>query len=295
MEADAAPADHPPHPLAEFWSHFRQNRGAVAGLGIIAAFALVALLAPLVSGDPSLIHQGALRIPPLWSGDGTTAFPLGTDDVGRDILARLVHGAKVSMGVGLSVVVLSLSAGTVLGLVAGFHGGLADKAVMRFTDILMAFPSILLAIVVVSILGPGIGNAVIAVAVVAVPQFTRIVRASALVEKQKKYVHASTLFGASAARIMVLEILPNCMAPLTVQATLGFSNGILNVAALGFLGLGAQPPLPEWGIMLADSRPFIESSPWMVTLPGLCILVTILGFNLFGDGLRDALDPRLKR
>ena len=166
---------------------------------------------------------------------------------------------------------------------------------MRFIDIVMAFPSILLAITVVSVMGPGISNAIIAVAIVAVPSFTRIVRASVMAERNKQYVMASRTFGASNLRIMFFEILPNCLAPLIVQATLGFSDGILNAAALGFLGLGAQPPTPEWGTMLADARPFIESSPWMVTLPGLCILFSVLGFNLFGDGLRDALDPRLKK
>tara|TARA_Y100000591_G_scaffold312119_1_gene316248 strand:- start:395 stop:874 length:480 start_codon:yes stop_codon:yes gene_type:complete len=159
----------------------------------------------------------------------------------------------------------------------------------------MSLPSILLAIVVVAILGPGLNNTVLAVAVVAVPSFVRIVRASVIAEKNKQYVMASQTFGASSFRIMYLEILPNCLAPLIVQGTLGFSDGILNAAALGFLGLGAQPPTPEWGTMLSDARAFIESSPWMVTLPGLCILFSVLGFNLFGDGLRDALDPRLKK
>ena len=286
----------PKNALEEFWSSFRQNRGAVIGLALIVAFAFVALLCPLIYPyDPSALHPGALRIPPFWSEGGSMRFPLGTDDVGRDILGRLLYGARISMGIGISIVVLSLIAGTTLGLVSGYYGGLIDRIIMRLMDILMAFPDTLLAIVVVSVMGPGIRNAIIAVAVVAVPKFTRIVRASVLAEKKRKYVLASITFGAGSPRIMFQEILPNCMAPLIVQATLGFSDGILNTAALGFLGLGAQPPLPEWGIMLADSRPFIESSPWMVTLPGLCILMTILGFNLFGDGLRDALDPRLKR
>jgi peptide/nickel transport system permease protein/dipeptide transport system permease protein len=166
---------------------------------------------------------------------------------------------------------------------------------MRLTDLIMSLPSILFAIVIVAVLGPGITNAIIAVAVVAVPNFIRIIRAQVMVEKNRQYVFAAKLFGAGNFRVMFVEILPNCMAPLIVQASLGFSDGILNCAALGFLGLGAQAPMSEWGTMLSDARSFIESSPWMVTLPGVCILVTVLSFNLLGDGLRDALDPRLKK
>lgn len=282
--------------LVEFWHHFKQNRGAVAGLALIIAFVVIAILAPLLAPyDPTLLQQDALRLPPVWSDGGSWQYALGTDDVGRDILSRLIHGARISMGIGFAVVVLSLTSGLFLGLFAGYYGGIIDRLIMRFIDILMAFPSILLAITVVSVMGPGISNAIIAVAIVAIPNFTRIVRASVMAERKKQYVMASKTFGASDLRIMLFEILPNCLAPLIVQATLGFSDGILNAAALGFLGLGAQAPTPEWGTMLADSRPFIESSPWMVTLPGLCILFSVLGFNLFGDGLRDALDPRLKK
>lgn len=289
--------DHTPDPfIKEFWQHFKQNKGAVAGLALIIAFVIIALLAPLLAPfDPTKLQADALRLPPVWAENGSWQYILGTDDVGRDILSRLIHGARISMGIGFAVVILSLSAGLVLGLLAGYYGGKVDRLIMRFIDVLMAFPSILLAITVVSVMGPGISNAIIAVAIVAVPNFTRIVRASVMAERKKQYVMASRTFGASDLRIMVFEILPNCLAPLIVQATLGFSDGILNAAALGFLGLGAQPPTPEWGTMLADSRPFIESSPWMVTLPGLCILFSVLGFNLFGDGLRDALDPRLKK
>ena len=282
--------------LSEFWEYFSKNKGAVLGLALIILFIIISLLAPLISPySPSEVFPDHLRLPPVFSEGGNSSFLLGTDDVGRDILSRLIYGARISMGIGLAVVVLSASIGTTLGLFAGYFGGRVDWAVMRLVDILMAFPSILLAIVVVSVMGPGISNAIIAVAIVAVPSFTRIVRASVLSEKKKQYVMASKTFGAGSLRIMFKEILPNCMAPLIVQATLGFSDGILNAAALGFLGLGAQPPTPEWGIMLSDARAFIQSSPWMVTLPGLCILVVVLGFNLFGDGLRDALDPRLKK
>lgn len=289
--------DHTPDTFfREFWNHFKLNKGAVAGLGLIILFVIIAIAAPLLAPyNPTFLQDNALRLPPVWAEAGTWTYPLGTDDVGRDILSRLIHGARISMGIGFAVVILSLSAGLFLGLFAGYYGGRIDRLIMRFIDILMAFPSILLAITVVSVMGPGISNAIIAVAIVAIPSFTRIVRASVMAERKKQYVMASKTFGASSLRIMFLEILPNCLAPLIVQGTLGFSDGILNAAALGFLGLGAQAPTPEWGTMLADSRPFIESSPWMVTLPGLCILFSVLGFNLFGDGLRDALDPRLKK
>ncbi len=279
----------------EFWRQFKKNKGALFGMSLIVAFVILAIFAPFFAPhNPSQLFADYLRLPPSWLEAGNTLYPLGTDDVGRDVMSRLIHGARISMSIGLSVVFLAMTVGTVLGLFAGYYGGWIDKVVMRITDIIMALPSILLAIVVVSVLGPGLRNAVIAVAIVAIPSFTRIVRASVLAEKEKEYVQASRSLGATSLRTMFKEVLPNCMAPLIVQATLGFSDGILNAAALGFLGLGAQPPTPEWGIMLADSRAFIESSPWMVTLPGLCILVVVLGFNLFGDGLRDALDPRLK-
>lgn len=285
-----------PSIVREFWSDFSKNRGAVAGLFIIVLFILIAVFAPLLAPhSPSELFGDALRIGPAWSDNAKAGFFFGTDDVGRDLLSRLIYGARVSMSVGFMVVLVAMLIGVNLGLMAGYFGGWIDRIIMRCTDILMSLPSILLAIVVVAILGPGLENTVLAVAVVAVPSFIRIVRASVIAEKNKQYVMASKTFGAGPFRIMYLEILPNCLAPLIVQGTLGFSDGILNAAALGFLGLGAQPPTPEWGTMLSDARAFIESSPWMVTLPGLCILFSVLGFNLFGDGLRDALDPRLKK
>ncbi|MCR9203479.1 MAG: ABC transporter permease subunit [Halobacteriovoraceae bacterium] len=282
-------------PLKEFWNSFKENRGAVIGLALIVFFLFLALFAPLIAPyDPTQLQDNALKLNPLFAG-GTSEYLLGTDDVGRDILSRLIYGARISMSVGFFVVLISASIGTVLGLMAGYLGGKVDWFIMRLVDILMAFPSILLAIVVVSVMGPGLSNAIVAVAIVSCPTFIRIVRASAMGEKGRQYVMASQTFGANPARIMFVEILPNCMAPLIVQISLGFSDGILNAAALGFLGLGAQAPTPEWGIMLSDARAFISSHPWMVTLPGLCILLVVLGFNLLGDGLRDALDPRLKK
>jgi ABC-type dipeptide/oligopeptide/nickel transport system permease subunit len=282
-------------PFFEFIGNLKKNLGAVAGGLLIILFVLFAIIAPLIAPyDPTVLFEDALRLPPSFIDGGNPKFLLGTDDVGRDTLSRLIYGARVSMTVGFAVVLLSASIGSVLGLFAGYLGGKVEWVIMRVVDILMAFPSVLLAMVVVSIMGPGLTNAIIAVAVVATPSFIRIVRAEAIAQKSKEYVTAAHSIGAGPLRIMFKEVFPNCTAPLIVQISLGFSDGILNVAALGFLGLGAQAPTPEWGTMLADARAFISSDPWMVTLPGLCILVAVLGFNLFGDGLRDALDPRLK-
>jgi ABC-type dipeptide/oligopeptide/nickel transport system permease subunit len=280
----------------EFWESFSQNRGALIGLVLVTGFVLTAIFAPLLAPyDPALVHEDAFKLPPVWSEAGSWRFPFGTDDVGRDLLSRLIYGARVSMGVGFMVVIFSLSIGTALGLLAGYVGGRLDSVMMRLIDILLALPSILLSIVVVTVLGQNLTTAIIAVGVTAIPGFVRLVRASVLAEKDKQYVIASRSFGTGHLRQAVVNILPNCMAPVIVQGTLGFSDGILNVAALGFLGLGAKPPTAEWGTMLSDARAFIESAPWLVTLPGLCILIVVLGFNLLGDGLRDALDPRLKR
>ena len=282
--------------LKEFWSHFSENKGAVFGLVLIGTFIFIAILAPILAPyGPSQVFPDALTLPPIWSEGGSFTYILGTDDLGRDILSRLIYGARVSLFVGVSIVIISTLIGTTLGLFAGYFGGKVDSVIMRFIDILMAYPSILLAIIVVSVIGPGMTNAIIAVAIVNIPSFTRLVRANVLEVKKRQFVMAAKTFGAGPIRIMVKEILPNCMATLIVQTTLGLSEGILSTAALGFLGLGVQPPTPEWGIMLSDARPYIESSPWLVTLPGLCILAVVLGLNLFGDGLRDALDPKLRR
>ncbi|MCB0384984.1 MAG: ABC transporter permease subunit [Bdellovibrionales bacterium] len=277
------------------WRSFCRNKGALGSLIMLAVLSAIALFAPLVAPhDPTWVFEGSHNIPPFWMAGGNSGFLLGTDDIGRDVLSRLIYGARVSLGVGLMVVTLTLAVGGFLGLVAGYFGGWIDSVILRAVDVLMSLPSILLAIVVVAVLGPSLTNAVIAVSIVALPSFIRIVRASVLAEKAKPYVDATVSFGAGHTRIAVKNILPNCMAPIIIQATLGFSDGILNAAALGFLGLGAQPPTPEWGVMLSDARSYIESAWWLVTLPGVCILVVVLCFNLLGDGLRDALDPKLK-
>ena len=279
---------------SKFYKKFKANRGAVASFIFLLVVIAVALLAPVVSPyDPTMVHDNQFKVPPMWQEGGGSRFLLGTDDIGRDLLSRLIYGARISLGVGFLVVLLSGVVGLILGLLSGYFGGRTDSIIMRFVDILMAIPSILLAIVVVSILGPSLINGIIAVSIVALPGFIRLVRASVMAEKEKLYVNAANSFGASHLRQTLVHILPNILAPIIVQATLGFSDGILNIAALGFLGLGAQAPIAEWGTMLADSRAFIETSSWLVTLPGLCILAVVLSFNLLGDGLRDSFDPKL--
>ena len=282
--------------LKELFFELKKNTGSMISIIIIILASLIALFASVLAPhDPTYINSEYLRLPPSFISGGAPQFFFGTDDLGRDLLSRLIFGSQISLAVGFTVVMISLVIGTFLGVIAGFYGGFIDKSIMSFTDLIMSLPSILFAIVIVAVLGPGITNAIVAVSIVAIPNFVRIIRAQVMVEKSRQYVSAAKLFGAGNFRIMFIEILPNCMAPLIVQASLGFSDGILNCAALGFLGLGAQAPMSEWGTMLSDARNYIESSPWMVTLPGLCILIVVLSFNLLGDGLRDALDPRLKK
>ncbi|CAD5275817.1 dipeptide transporter; membrane component of ABC superfamily [Bosea sp. 62] len=296
LQVPATPAGAPPHPAREFWTYFSANRGAVAGLIVIGLVLFCALFAPLIAPhDPNLTNNAVFLKPPFWQEGGSLSYPLGTDAIGRDILSRLLYGARLSLVIGIAVVALAIVVGIVLGLVAGFFKGIADIAIMRLMDILMTMPSLLLAIVIVAILGPGLMNAMLAVAIVVLPHYVRITRAAVIAESSKDYVVAAQVSGARTARLMFSEILPNCAAPLIVQATLGVSTAILDAAALGFLGLGAQPPTPEWGTMLADAREFVLRAWWVVTFPGLAILITVLAFNLLGDGLRDALDPKLKR
>jgi dipeptide transport system permease protein len=292
----AAPTATPPHPLREFWSYFSANRGAVAGLAVIVAVLLLALLADVVAPHaPNLTNPAAFLRPPLWQEGGSLVYPLGTDAIGRDIFSRLIYGARLSLAIGIAVVTLSIAVGIVLGLMAGFFRGMAEIVIMRLMDIILTLPSLLLAIVIVAILGPGLMNAMLAVAVVILPHYVRITRAAVIAERSKDYVTAARVGGAGTVRLMFREVLPNCTAPLIVQASLGVSTAILDAAALGFLGLGAQPPASEWGTMLADAREFVLRAWWVVTFPGLAILITVLAFNLLGDGLRDALDPKLKR
>jgi dipeptide transport system permease protein len=282
--------------LAEFWHYFSENRGAVIGLVVFLLLIAAAILAPLIAPHPPTIqYRDATLLPPFWQEDGRASFLLGTDAVGRDILSRLLYGARFSLFIGVVVVVLALTSGVVIGLIAGFARGWIDTLIMRIMDVILAFPSLLLALVLVAVLGPGLTNAMIAISLVLQPHFVRLTRAAVMAEKTKDYVVAARVAGAGPLRLMFRTILPNCLAPLIVQATLSFSNAILDAAALGFLGMGAQPPTPEWGTMLAEAREFILRAWWVVTFPGVAILITVLAINLIGDGLRDALDPKLKR
>jgi dipeptide transport system permease protein len=282
--------------LQEFWHYFSENNGAVAGLCIVGILILLAIFADVVAPHSPIeqYRQNFLK-PPVWMEGGSWEFVLGTDAVGRDIFSRLIHGARYSLYVGTIVVTIAFTAGISLGLVAGFFRGFVETMIMRAMDVILAFPSILLALVLVALLGPSLTNAMIAVSVVVLPHFVRLTRASVISESTRDYVTSARVAGAGLPRLMFVTVLPNCMAPLIVQATLSFSTAILDAAALGFLGQGAQPPTPEWGAMLADAREFITRAWWVVTFPGLAILITVLAINLFGDGLRDALDPKMKR
>lgn len=299
LQANASTAttvSAPPSVLREFWSYFSQNRGAVIGLAIIGIILLSAIFADVIAPhSPIEQFRDATLAPPVWQTGGTAKFLLGTDPVGRDMLSRLIHGTRLSLLIGLVSVSLSMVLGVVLGLLAGYFRGVVEVAIMRLMDIMLALPSLLLAVAVVAILGAGLMNAMYAIAIVMLPHYARLTRAAVIGELSKDYVSASRIAGAGTLRIMFNCVLPNCAAPLIVQATLGFSTAILDAAALGFLGLGAQPPTPEWGSMLASALEFIQSAWWVVTFPGLAILVSVLAFNLMGDGLRDALDPKLKR
>lgn len=285
----------PPSRLREFWRAFAQNRGAVIGLVLVGLLLVLALGADVIAPhSPNEQFREFTLTPPAWDAAGSARFLLGTDPVGRDILSRLIHGTRLSLLIGTISVAISLTIGAILGLCAGYFRGVVDTSIMRLMDVMLALPSLLLAIAVVAILGPGLANAMYAIAVVLLPHYVRLTRAAVIAEAGREYVTSSRIAGAGTLRLMFGTILPNCAAPLIVQATLGFSNAILDAAALGFLGLGAQPPTPEWGSMLASALEFIQRAPWVVTFPGLAILITVLAFNLTGDGLRDALDPKLR-
>ncbi len=294
--ADISVSGERPGRLKEFWYYFRENRGAVFGFWIFLAFFFVAVFAPLLAPyDPTEQYREHLLQPPFWQEGGSWEFILGTDALGRDMLTRLLHGARYSFFVGIVVVVVAASGGITVGLLAGFAPKWLDTIIMRIMDVILAFPSLLLALVLVAILGPSLLNAMIAIAIVLQPHYVRLTRASVLSERHKDYVTSARVAGAGMWRLMFITVLPNCLAPIIVQAALSFSTAILDAAALGFLGMGAQPPTPEWGTMLADAREFILRAWWVVTFPGIAILVTVLAINLMGDGLRDALDPKLKR
>ena len=261
----------------------------MAGLIIIAFFALLAIFAPLLAPANPLEQNISVRLTPPFTG----GYILGTDDLGRDLLSRIIYGGRISLVIGAVSVGISLIMGVSLGILAGYFGGWIDKIIMRLIDIMLAFPYILLTVVIVAILGPSLVNAMVAIGISYMPQYARVIRASVMAEREQDYVTAERSLGTGDMELMFRTILPNALSPTIVQATLGVGKAILGSAGLSFLGLGAQPPTPEWGLMIASSRQFITSAWWVVTLPGAAILLAVLGFNLLGDGLRDILDPRL--
>jgi len=283
------------HPFFDQIEKLFKNRTGLAGLIIITLFTLVAIFAPLLSPhDPNENALYDQLKPPIWNIGGSAKNLLGTDDLGRDMLSRLIYGARISLTLGVVSVGIAFLFGSLMGALAGYYKGWPDNLIMRMMDIILAFPHILLAIVIVAYLGPGLRNAMIAIGIINIPRFARIVRASVMEEFEKDYVTAARAVGASNRRIIFNAIFPNCVAPIIVQASLGFGAAILDAAGLSFLGLGAQPPLSEWGAMIAQGRAMILRAWWVMTFPGIAIFLGVLGFNLLGDGLRDALDPRLR-
>lgn len=284
---ESAPRAATAQNLALFWRRASRNRAAVFGGSIVLIFVVVGLLAPWLTPYDPLVPELSNRLHP-----PSPLHWLGTDDLGRDVLSRLIAGAGISLNVGVFSVALALLLGTIVGLAAGYWGGWVDEVLMRATDILMAFPTILLAILIVAVLGPSLPNAMLAVAIVNIPAYARLVRGTARLVVRLDFIEAGRAIGASHFRVGALHVLPNCLTPLVVQATLGTATAILETAGLSFLGLGAQVPAPEWGAMLNGARAFIRSAPWTLTFPGLAIVLVVLGFNVLGDGLRDLLDPR---
>ncbi|MCZ8514260.1 ABC transporter permease [Paenibacillus filicis] len=283
-------AERTSNPLYDTWRSFAKNKLAITGLIILFLFIIIAIIAPFITHydykEPVLLDR--LQPP-------GAAHWFGTDDLGRDVFARVVYGSRISLWVGTVSIVFSIAAGTMLGILAGFYGKWVDMAISRFFDILLAFPGILLAIAIVAALGPSLQNALLAIAIVNIPVFGRLVRAKVLSLRAEEYIMAAKALGMKDSRILFQHILPNSLTPIIVQGTLSIAHAILECAALGFLGLGAQPPEPEWGKMLSDSRQFIQHGFWTLFFPGLSIMLTVLGFNLLGDGLRDALDPKMKQ
>jgi len=286
--------EKPESQLKLMWETLRQNKAAVAGLIIIGLLALIALTVwiseligiQILPYDPNLsdMSQGFI-----WPN---AEHWFGTDQLGRDMFSRILDGTKISLSVGVAAVAISLSAGVILGATAGYRGGKTDTAIMRLMDMMLAIPSILLAIAFMAALGKGLDKAIIAIGLVSIPEYARIVRGSILSVKENDYVHAAKIIGNKTSRIIYKHILPNVISVIVVRATLGISSAVLDTAALGFLGLGVQPPFAEWGDMLGRARGFIFSAPYTLIFPGIAITITVLAFNLLGDGLRDALDPK---
>jgi peptide/nickel transport system permease protein len=274
---------------AEVWRRLKRNKAAIVGGVIVSIFVLVALLASVVAPYPPDEGDLGLRLKP-----PSRAHWLGTDALGRDILSRVIYGAQVSLQIQVVAVLIALVLGTLLGMFGGYYGGLTDNVIMRFMDILLAFPGIFLAISIIAVLGPGLLNLMLAAGIYSVPQFARIVRGSILSLKEKEFIEAARAAGESDTSILFRYLLPNAMAPIIIQTTLRMATVLLTASGLSFLGLGVQPPQAEWGAMLSNARPYLITSPHVATFPGLAIMLVVMGFNLFGDGLRDSLDPRLK-
>ena len=273
-----------------FLSRLLKQPGALFGGLVIIAFVFTALFAPqLAPYGPTKMTYTAVMQPP------SAEHWMGTDELGRDIFSRVIYGARISMQVGVIAVGIALTVGTLLGMLAGFLGGVVDTLIMRTMDVMLAFPGILLAIAIVAVLGPDLYNTMIAVGIAAIPVYARTARGSTLSVLEFDYVQAATALGASRLRVIFRYVLPNILAPLTVLATVGVATSILSAAGLSYLGLGAQPPTPEWGAMLSEARSYLRSAWWIATFPGLAIMVVVLAFNLFGDGLRDLFDPRLRK
>ncbi len=277
-------------PMREGWQRLKKQRSALIGLIIVLIFILIGILAPLIAPAP----YGGFNAANALKSPGVGHW-FGTDDQGRDILSRIIYGARISLWAGFFSVIGSIVIGVLLGVLAGFYGKWVDVIISRIFDIMLAFPSILLAIAIVAMLGPSLMNALIAIAIINIPIYGRLVRSRVISVKNEEYIMSARLLGMSNNRILFSHILPNCLTPIIVQGTLGIGTAIIEIAGLGFLGLGAQPGQPEWGKMLADSREFISTAPWTLIFPGISIMLIVLGFNMFGDGLRDALDPKMKK
>ena len=273
--------------LSLFWRLLSQNLMAMVGLGVIILLAVVALLGPVLSLHDPYAQDLAVRLMP-----PNTSYWFGTDELGRDIFSRVLHGARITLSIVVLVAVIAAPFGLILGCVSGYRGGWFDFAIMRITDIFLAFPRLILALAFVAALGPGIENAVIAIALTSWPVYARVARAETLVVRSANYVSAARLQGASSWRVIRRYVMPMCVNSMVVRVTLDMAGIILTAAGLGFLGLGAKPPSPEWGAMIANGRQYLFDQWWLATMPGLAILLVSLGFNLLGDGLRDALDPR---
>lgn len=282
----------PPSPRDRFgaWRQLRKHRTALAGLIVLGGFLVLTTLAPaILPYDPNVADLDHVLLPP------SLAHPFGTDHLGRDLLTRVVFGTRVSFLIGILAVAFSASLGVPVGLVSGVRGGVVDLVVQRFVDLLLAFPGFLLALTLIAVLGVGITNVVVSVGLAAVPQYIRLARGVALSVKEQAFIEAARAAGVGEGRILLRHVLPNCLAPLIVQSTLRLGEAILVAAGLGFLGLGVKPPTPEWGTMLGEGQSYLFSSWYIATFPGLAIFLAVIAANLLGDGLRDALDPRLKQ